>query len=86
MKYKPQTKKKKKELVQDDNIYLGDIDTVLITDMSHLFECSKRKNFEGLENWNISNVTDISYMFLSCENFNNNINNWDTSNVKNFFF
>ena len=34
-KYKPQTKDELKELVKDENIYLGDIDTSLINDMSN---------------------------------------------------
>ncbi|WP_297208527.1 hypothetical protein [uncultured Brachyspira sp.] len=37
MKYKPQTREELKEFVEDENIYLGDIDTSLITDMSELF-------------------------------------------------
>ena len=37
MKYKPQTKEELKKLVEDESIYLGDIDTSLITDMSNLF-------------------------------------------------
>ena len=37
MKYKPQTKDELKELLKDENIYLGDINTSLITDMSALF-------------------------------------------------
>ena len=36
-KYKPETKEGLQKLVQDENIYLGDIDTSLITDMSELF-------------------------------------------------
>ena len=36
-KYKPKDKEELKKLVEDNNIYLGDIDTSLITDMSHLF-------------------------------------------------
>ncbi len=38
MKYKPQTREELIILIQDENIYLGDIDTSLITDMSELFK------------------------------------------------
>ncbi|WP_206193862.1 hypothetical protein [Brachyspira hampsonii] len=36
-KYKPQTIEELQKLVKDENTYLGDIDTSLITDMSRLF-------------------------------------------------
>ncbi|WP_440148252.1 BspA family leucine-rich repeat surface protein [Brachyspira intermedia] len=83
MKYKPQTKEELRILIQDESIYLGDIDTSLITDMSELFQNSKRVNFEGLETWNISNVVNMSSMFELAENFNYNINSWDVSKVEN---
>lgn len=34
-KYKPQTREKLQKLVQDENIYLGDIDINLITDIKY---------------------------------------------------
>ena len=83
MKYKPQTREELQKLVQDESIYLGDIDTSLITDMSELFQNSKRVNFEGLETWNTSNVVNMSSMFELAENFNYNINSWDVSKVEN---
>ena len=83
MKYKPQTKEELKKLVEDENIYLGDIDTSLITDMSELFKNSKRVNFEGLETWDTSNVVNMSSMFELAEKFNYNINSWDVSKVEN---
>ena len=70
MKYKPQTREELQKLVQDENIYLGDIDTSLITDMSNLFYESSRKDFEGIECWDVSNVENMSYMFWECVNFN----------------
>ena len=82
-KYKPQTKEELKKLAEDENIYLGDIDTSLITDMSELFKNSNRDNFEGLETWNTSNVVNMGSMFELAENFNHNINSWDVSKVEN---
>ena len=32
--------------------------------------------------WNVSNVTDISWMFFCAESFNHDISNWDVSNVQ----
>ena len=37
-KYSPKTKRELQELIKDESIYLGDIDTSNITDMSSLFE------------------------------------------------
>lgn len=34
-----------------------------------------------LSNWNISNITNLTSMFGGATNFNENIGNWDTSNV-----
>ena len=36
IKYEPSTKTELQELVKDESVYLGDIDTSLITDMSNL--------------------------------------------------
>lgn len=91
-KYKPETKEELKNLVFTKGIKLSDVDTSLITDMSYLFHESKRKDFEGIEDWDVSNVEDMSYMFAymsydSYENrskakFNHNLNNWNVSKVK----
>ena len=41
-------------------------------------------NFSGdISKWNVSNVTNMEWMFLKAENFNSDIGNWDVSNVKN---
>jgi surface protein len=46
--------------------------------------CNSLKNLNGsIENWNISQVTDLSFMFSGCSSFNVNLNNWNVSNVKN---
>ncbi|WP_297244766.1 BspA family leucine-rich repeat surface protein [uncultured Brachyspira sp.] len=83
MKYKTQTKDELKGLLKDENIYLGNIDTSLITDMKCLFANSKRENFDGIETWDTSNVTDMSEMFMGASYFNSNINNWNVSKVTN---
>ena len=69
-KYKPTTKAELKELVNDESIYLGDIDTSLITDMSGLFYESNRKDFSGINEWDTSNVISMRWMFLACYGFN----------------
>ncbi|MEI0518589.1 BspA family leucine-rich repeat surface protein [Brachyspira murdochii] len=95
-KYKPATKEELKKLVFTDGIKLCYIDTSLITDMSKLFYESKRKDFDGIEDWDTSNVEDMSYMFgymsydsfesRSKSKFNCNLNNWNVSKVKNMSF
>ncbi|MBO7155570.1 MAG: BspA family leucine-rich repeat surface protein, partial [Campylobacter sp.] len=55
--YAPQSKDELMDLIDDEDIYLGDIDTSAITDMSELFYESERKDFSGIENWDVSNVT-----------------------------
>ena len=80
-KYTPKTKAELKQLVQDESIALGDIDTSAITDMSHLFIDSTRRDFSGIESWDTSNVLDMRGMFAGAKYFNHNINSWDTSSV-----
>ena len=40
------------------------------------------KNDIDISNWDVSNVTDMSYMFYK-SSFNGDISNWDVSNVTN---
>ncbi|MCI7364316.1 MAG: DarT ssDNA thymidine ADP-ribosyltransferase family protein [Campylobacter lanienae] len=79
--YTPQSKDELKGLIYDEDIYLGDIDTSAITDMSGLFYRSWREDFNGIDSWDVSSVTDMSMMFSSCENFNQPLNSWDVSSV-----
>ena len=95
-KYKPKTKQELEKLVYTDGIKLYDVDTSLITDMSELFYKSSRKDFEGIEDWDVSNVEDMSYMFAymsydsfesrSKAKFNRNLNNWNVSKIKHMSF
>lgn len=80
-KYKPKDRFELKDLIRDENIYLGDIDVSEITDMSNLFYNSNRKDFMGIETWDTSKVENMKYMFCGCENFNQPLN-FDTSKVK----
>ena len=43
----------------------------------------KCESFEGkgLENWDVSNVTNIECMFYDCKNLDCDLSNWDVSNV-----
>jgi surface protein len=40
----------------------------------------------SINNWNTSNVTNMSYMFNGCTNFNQPVGSWTTSNVTNMSY
>ena len=84
-KVQPKNKKQLKQLIDyafKHNIYdLNFIDTSEITDMSNLFE-DIRHNFD-VSKWDMSNVTDISFMFYGCHNFNCDLSRWNVSKVEN---
>lgn len=88
-KLRPKNKNELRRIILNEDIELGNIDTSLITDMSHLFEPvletgdQARFFFDGIEKWDVSNVTDMSYMFCYAKNFNQNISCWNVSKVKN---
>ena len=87
--YFPKTRKELLQLINDitenhennDIINLNMIDTSKIDDMSTLFE--RNTNNYDISEWDVSNVTDMSYMFYKCKNFNSDLSKWDVSNVTN---
>ncbi|HHP0319420.1 TPA: BspA family leucine-rich repeat surface protein [Campylobacter jejuni] len=83
-KFTPETKEELEALIYNEAIHLGDIDTSKITDMRELFAVAiYRKDFSGIETWNVSNVKDMASMFAACKNFNQDLSSWNTSNVEN---
>ena len=60
---------------------LNFIDTSKITDMSLLFD-NVNHNCD-LSGWDVSNVTNMEFMFYYCNNFDCDLSNWDVSNVTN---
>lgn len=81
-KYFPRKKIELKELIKDNNIYLGDIDTSKITSMARLFKNTRRTNFAGINEWDTSRVTNMNEMFSGCKYFNEKLE-FDTTNVVN---
>lgn len=48
------------------------------------WNCSNLKNANGsISNWNVSNITNMNFMFYNDSSFNQPLNNWDVSNVIN---
>ena len=44
-------------------------------------------DFNGdISQWDVSNVTDMSFMFSSCKSFNQDISKWDVSKVTDMSF
>ncbi|WP_297205368.1 BspA family leucine-rich repeat surface protein [uncultured Brachyspira sp.] len=70
------------DLLKDENINLSEIDTSSMIDMSYLFQDSKRKNFDGIETWDVSNVVNMESMFEGAINFDSALDKWNVSNVK----
>ncbi|OBV28716.1 hypothetical protein BKN38_06305 [Helicobacter sp. CLO-3] len=42
----------------------------------------ERKDFSGIETWDVSNVIDMSAMFYEAHSFNQPLDSWDVSKVK----
>ena len=80
--YHPKTKEELKAVAQNLKVRLGDIDVSHITDMGALFKDSKRKDFSGIEEWNVSQVKNMKAMFADTELFNQPLDSWDVSRVK----
>ena len=36
---------------------------------------------QDISNWDVSNVTDMNYMFTNAKKFNQDISSWDVNNV-----
>jgi hypothetical protein len=76
---------------------LNFIDTSKITDMSYLFRRSYHKVYVGdsvvfyirdikIDQWDVSNVTNMYRMFSGQMHFNCDLSNWDVRNVENLDF
>ncbi|OJX30428.1 MAG: hypothetical protein BGO86_00320 [Chryseobacterium sp. 36-9] len=55
-----------------------------VTNMSSMFaECSNLKTIPYINNWNVGNVTNMSYMFFKNSLFDESLSNWNVGNVTN---
>ena len=65
----------------DNNEDVRFVVTSRITNFSRLFQF--KGSPYGVEYWDVSNATDMSFMFAGYSGFNLDISNWDVSNVTN---
>ena len=97
--YHPKDKKELrsllKQLLQErgKDADLNDIDTSAIQDFCYVSPNGHWGLFYNLDignidisKWDMSNATNISYMFYDCKNFNSDLSDWDVSKVKNMDF
>ena len=72
-----------------NEVNLNHIDTSAITDMSYLFSSNSKKGyglhaFNGkISGWDVSQVTNMSFMFNGAKAFNSNISKWNVAKVTN---
>lgn len=50
--------------------------------MKCMFYFASNIHIDNISDWNISTITDMSYLFSSTFTFDANVSNWDVSNVK----
>ncbi len=70
----------------------GEGDTLDVSSLTNRIKCddfsdifqgyTKVKHIIGLEDWDVSKVTNMFSMFWGCKNFNSDLSNWDVSSVK----
>ena len=49
---------------------------------SMFYRCSNLKFIKNIENWQLPNINDVSYMFYNCTKLDVDLSNWDLSNIK----
>ena len=49
------------------------------------YECSNLKIIKNIENWQLPNIKDVSYMFCDCAKLDVDLSNWDLTHIKDFF-
>ena len=77
------------------NLYVkqGEGDTLDVSSLTNAIKCDdfayifqgyeNVKHIIGLEDWDVSNVKNMEYMFWNCETFNSDLSKWNVSKVTN---
>ena len=56
---------------------------ILLKNAWNMFSCcSNLKNIKNIENWQLPNIKDASYMFYDCAKLDVDLSNWDLTNIK----
>ena len=84
IKYRPDTLEELKKLVDNPEVKLYEIDTTKILSLNSLFKDSTRTDWTGIEQWNVSNITDFRNCFKNCQTFNEDLSKWNTRRGKKF--
>ena len=59
---------------------------ILLKNAWNMFSCcSNLKNIKNIENWQLPNIKDVSYMFYKCTKLDVDLSNWDLTNIKDDF-
>ena len=45
-------------------------------------DCLNLKIIKNIENWQLPNIMDVSYMFYKCHKLDVDLSNWDLTNIK----
>ncbi len=66
-----------------EEIPLSQLDTSKVTSMKYLFYRSCRRDFSGIEKWNVSQVEDFTSCFENAYFFNASLESWQVSKIAN---
>ena len=78
----PRDSKELKKLVRLKSTNLADIDVSHLEDLNYVFRNSRRRDFSGIETWDVSNVRSMRGMFAGCPYFTGEeIENWNVSSL-----
>ncbi len=65
---------------------IPDMSTIAAFNCESMFNgCSSLVGNSSFNSWNVSNVTNMSYMFYGCANFNQPLSSWNVGNVTNMY-
>ena len=72
-----------KEQGEGETLDVSSLKNFICDDFSAIFsEFYKVKHIIGIEDWDVSKVTDMRAMLEECNNFNCDLSKWDVSSVK----
>ena len=87
------TNEELKNRIQELYIEQGEGDTLDVSSLTNIIKCDdfsyifsgfdEVKHIIGLEDWDVSKVTNMYCMFQDCKNFNSDLSKWNVSSVRN---